>query len=1085
MHAERESLAALLSRETLPRQRLVAIARSLVGALAEAHANGRVHHGLHPDCVIIDASDNVTLEGFGSPAKLTLTAPERASAPPRLFAYAAPELVRGETADARADLFSVGCILYEMATGSCAFERPTAMATLLAVVTDVPPPISATRRDLPDGFDRIVDEALQKAPDRRTPTAAALGAELDRLADLKSPRPPVDPGGLPATFVGRRALVDRMVDLVASRGGNMTFLTGEAGVGKTRLAQVFTEQARARTGAFVLAGRCVEQDGPGEAYLPFFEALASATEPDLQAEVTRVLRARAPTWCLGLPDLVGDVVGQLRAETMGASKARMQQELVEALETLAAERPLLVVLDDLHWMDRASLDLLDHLAARLPEGVLIIGAYRPWDAEARGNRLRQIVVDAVGRGDAAVIPLERLTSEQVGDYVRARLGDGAQIEELTRMLHARSEGHPLFLTTLLDLLLGRGAIVKEAAGTHRIAGHLTDLTHDMPQDARSMIEGAIARIGEDDRRLLRYASVLGVEFSARVGAALSGVDEDAFASAMVRVMRAHPIVEATGDKTLPSGVATRGFRFTHVLFQQALYARVVESRRAELHGKAGVALETSLGPSAATHALTLASHYERGGDMMRAAQWREQAGENAARVLAHDEAIAHYEDALSLASTLPQGMREALSGTLLLRMAAQQLVLARAIDVSQTCARLLAVSRSAGFPVLECAGLTILGWAYALQRKAADAERYAHEALRIAESLQDRALMAKALGVAAYAALGHGDLAALDRTATRALSLAQGSGDPQAELVGVGMKALLHMYRSDYAAAAREGATAYHLAFEARDQVLAGALVLQRAIVAGNLGRFSEAQSFLERAIAGFERNRNPYQNAFLYNTLAWVLRETGRHEEATELDARGLECARAVHNGEALVSTLLNLAEGAALAGRTDEKALSEVQALLVREAWMRWRFAIRYERVVAEAHLRRGELGKAAERARALVRLAAAHDASKYAALGHVVLAEVAALQGDSAEAAAEVAAARAPLGDRPVPLIEWRVHRADARARKLTGDRAATDQAYAAALRALEGLTMGIDDEALRAAMLASRDAVGLAEEAHGRW
>ena len=363
-------------------------------------------------------------------------------------------------------------------------------------------------------------------------------------------------------------------------------------------------------------GRCVEQYGPGEAYLPFLNALGSLLSRPGRERVAVVLRSFAPTWSLQFPatsDSSG-AVEQLQRETIGASKERMLREMGDALEALASASPVVVLLEDLHWADPSSIDLLRHLCQRIGRlRVLVVGTYRAAEVESSNHPLKGYKLGMQAHNLFEEIALSLLKEEHVAGYLNARFAPNDFPGELATLIQRKTEGHPLFVTGLLHFLNERGDI-------HRVNSHwslarpLSEMDLEVPESVRSMILKNMEALSEDDRRALQCASIEGEEFTSTVLAEILGVDEVALEERLDRLDRIHRWVQNRGEEELPDGSLATRYRFCHALYQNVLYSELVSKRRIALHRQVGERLAEHYRGQSTRIAAQLAVHFERGRD---------------------------------------------------------------------------------------------------------------------------------------------------------------------------------------------------------------------------------------------------------------------------------------------------------------------------------------------------------------------------------------------------------------------------------------------------------------------------------------
>ena len=253
-----------------------------------------------------------------------------------------------------------------------------------------------------------------------------------------------------STLVGRTAQLARLTrsfEKALNRQRQLVFVTGEPGIGKTALVEAFLEGIAGDATTRVGWGQCVEQYGTGEAYLPVLEALGRLGREPRGPQLVQVLQRCAPTWLARLPALLTDrdlEVVQRRAQ--GATSDRMLRELVEALDALSSEAPLVLVLEDLHWSDSATVDLLAMLARRRePARLLVLGTYRPADVAGTRHALWSVKQELQLHGHCEEMPLDFLSVADVGQYLARRFPQHQFPPQLGVILHRNTDGNPLFL----------------------------------------------------------------------------------------------------------------------------------------------------------------------------------------------------------------------------------------------------------------------------------------------------------------------------------------------------------------------------------------------------------------------------------------------------------------------------------------------------------------------------------------------------------------------------------------------------------------------------------------------------------------
>jgi predicted ATPase/DNA-binding winged helix-turn-helix (wHTH) protein len=460
--------------------------------------------------------------------------------------------------------------------------------------------------------------------------------------------PHVSPPSLPAptTILGRdHALAQLQLRLEQALAGKtqIVFVTGEAGIGKTTLVEAFLKTVGANV--CVLRGQCLEQYGSGEAYLPILDALSRLTD-ECDAHTIGTLRSYAPTWILQMPQLAS--VSDREATPSHVTRESMLREMAEALETMTATTPVVLLLEDLHWSDYSTLDLVSYLARRRrPARLMLIGTYRPVELIVSDHPLRGVKQELLLHQLCHELPLEYLTMESVRDFLELTCPQHDFPTALINMIHQRTEGNPLFMVNVVEFLVTEKIIAKQEHGW-QLQVDLSKVELGVPENIRAMVEKHIERLDPSEQRILEGASVVGMDCSAVAIAA--GLDED-----IVRVeeicdglARKHHFLWPAYLAELPDGTITPRYRFIHALYLDVLYQRVALTRRRRIHGLIGERGETIYGDRVGEIAAELAVHFEQSQDFVRAVKYLLMAAENATRRSADHEATALSKRALAI-----------------------------------------------------------------------------------------------------------------------------------------------------------------------------------------------------------------------------------------------------------------------------------------------------------------------------------------------------------------------------------------------------------------------------------------------------
>ena len=451
----------------------------------------------------------------------------------------------------------------------------------------------------------------------------------------------------PGSLIGRASELAALRRALRQADGGIRqvmLVSGEAGMGKTTLLDHFVEEVRAGTRARVACGQCVELTGGSEPYLPVLDLLAQLHGDDATGEVRAMLLQHAPSWLLQLPGLIDAPTAEaLRTRVPSPNRDRMVRELRDALEAIAADRTLVLVVEDLHWSDRSSIDALTALAQRtLPARLLLLASYRPADLRP-DHPSRGVVQSLVARRRAVEIALPPLHRPEIEAYLAGRLAGAAPDAALASEVHARTNGIPLFVVATVDFLLERG-LLAITADRWRLREPLAGV---IPESLRQLALRQLERLPAAARRVIDAASVAGAEFAVAAVAAATGLAVAEVEQACVTLAANGELVVPTGVAAWPDGTISGLYGFRHVLYREVLEAAMPPAMRAQQHRAIAARLEAAYAGRAAEIAAELASHFTAGDDAERSVHYHLAAAEGARARFADGEVIVHLRAALA------------------------------------------------------------------------------------------------------------------------------------------------------------------------------------------------------------------------------------------------------------------------------------------------------------------------------------------------------------------------------------------------------------------------------------------------------
>jgi DNA-binding winged helix-turn-helix (wHTH) protein/predicted ATPase len=474
-------------------------------------------------------------------------------------------------------------------------------------------------------------------------------------APESAPAPPLPAALAPAGLVGREAEVAQVQACLeqARRGQRQVlFVTGEAGIGKTTLVDACVQAVEAQDGR-VGWGQCVDAYGPGTGYLPVLEALGRLCRGPAGPTVLAQLHQWAPTWLAQLAGVLPEAEqARLLRRTLGTTCERRLRELAAALEALTQTHLLVVVLEDLHWSDPSTVDVLTMLARRRePARLLIIGTYRPVELILRAHPLKLAKAELHLHGQCVELALDCLPAPAVAAYV-AQHFPAPVAQSIAPVLYQRTAGHPLFMVHLATYLAQHTALERGTGPA--LMAQVAAVAEAIPPGVQQLIELQLGQWPEDVQRMLEMASVAGSEFAVASVAAGAQMPPERLEERCETLAHQGWFLEACGLAAWPDGTVSGQYRFRHALYQQVLYRRLAAVQRVQGHRRIGARLEAGYGTRAAEMAAVLAGHFARGQDPERAIIYHGQAGQQALDRSAYQEAIGHVTTALALLATLPE-----------------------------------------------------------------------------------------------------------------------------------------------------------------------------------------------------------------------------------------------------------------------------------------------------------------------------------------------------------------------------------------------------------------------------------------------
>ncbi|HXH81365.1 MAG TPA: AAA family ATPase, partial [Candidatus Tectomicrobia bacterium] len=812
---------------------------------------------------------------------------------------------------------------------------------------------------------------------------------------------------------GLTPLVGRERELATLRGlfeevkagrGRVAFIAGDAGIGKSRLV-LELKRALAEAGESVtwLEGQCVSF-GQSIPFLPVVDQLRRNFrieeldgEPEIIAKVEHGMR-RMGALEPHIPYvryLLSVDPGDPDVAAMDAlARRRRVLEAVRAMSLRGAQlRPIVFVFEDLHWVDASSEEYLGVLMDSVPSArIMVIATYRVGYSPPFGSR-----------SFAATLTLRSLSEAETLAMAGRVLGAEHFPAELRAALMAKAEGVPLFVEEVTKTLLDLGVICPANGGYQMVKG-IAEVS--VPDTIHDIIMARLDRLGEDGKRTVQLASVIGRQFLRRLLERISDVTDRL--EGLLGELKGLEIIYEQGLLPEPAYV------FKHAVIQDVAYQSLLVQRRKALHRAVAAAIEELYSDRLAEHYEELAHHFFQGEEWVRAFDYLVRSGDKARDAYANQAAVDFYGRALEAAahagSAIPTARRQQVHQ----QRGRLWVVLSRYPEAIADAQATVDLARAAGDRRAEGEGLADLAFAH-YTTMAGDhvepARRHAEEALAVARETGDEHLLARTLYLRGVMAMVDGELDAAEADLKGAIDVGRARGFTDILGGGLAHRVAAANWRGDFrnaVALAREAQGAARAVHDRFNEFLAFAF---QCVAHVALGDYAEARTLMEEGLVRARDQNIAFNIGRLTNSLGWLYQELGDFQRAAEYDRAGVDLGQAHKVPNVEISSAINLGlDHVALGDPRRALALMEETVGRIEKAFgaHRWRWAIRVAVPLAEALLAVGEPGRAlAEVERGLAR-ARATNSRKYVARLLAIRAGIGLAQGaaDRAEADAREA-------------------------------------------------------------------------------
>jgi tetratricopeptide (TPR) repeat protein len=776
-----EDLIEKAPEHRLPLDKTIDITKAICRGLEYAHGKGIIHRDIKPGNIWLGADDTAKIGDFGLALAVDLSRLTQPGMMVGTVTYMPPEQAMGGKVTAKADLYSLGAMLYEMVTGRPPFVGDDSVALIGQHINT--PPVSPTwhRADLPPALETLILQLLEKDPEKRPESAAVVLQALEAIEAGKiketSPEAPTENPLYRRVFVGREPELKQLqsaFDGAISGQGALMMVMGEPGIGKTALCEQLATYVTLRGGR-TLVGHCYEKGSLSLPYLAFVEALRSYV---LSREV-KDLREELGSGAADVARIISEIRERLKIRLRPRKdpedeRYRLMQAVTSFLSNAAAVQSMLVVLEDLHDADKGTLDMLTHVSHNLAGArLLIVGTYRDVEVD-RSHPLSAALAELRRVSTYDRVLLRGLNADEVRRMMESITRESVPWG-LAEAVHRQTEGNPLFIQEVVRYLAEEGLITRKEGGWRPTSD--TPLEMSIPEGLRDVIGKRLSLLSPECNQLLAVASVIGREFAPETLKAVTGINEDVFVNALKEAVRLSILEEHSQRGTVR-------YRFTHAFFRQTLYEEMIAPQRLKLHQQVARSLETLYAKRLGEHATELAEHFSHStdpADLKKAVGYGEMAAQRATDVYAYGEAIRLLEQALKMQEILdPEDQAKrcdlllALGDALILAGEHQRVIDTEAPQALSLAEAIADNKRASRACLLAMQGLTVYGTVLMASPEAA---QWAARADRYAEpETVERAWADAMLG---FVQLSGVSLSPQGVTLLRrALSLARRLGDP-------------------------------------------------------------------------------------------------------------------------------------------------------------------------------------------------------------------------------------------------------------------------------------------------------------------
>jgi class 3 adenylate cyclase/tetratricopeptide (TPR) repeat protein len=872
-------------------------------------------------------------------------------------------------------------------------------------------------------------------------------------------------------FVGRESeltlLRERWAEVKAGRG-QVVCLMGEAGIGKSRLLLEF-QRRLADEPVTWLTGRCISY-GKEMAYLPIIDLLKhnfQVEEGDDDAAISAKIEQGMEALGAELQPAISHIKYLLSVPPGDDAVLRLdaQQRRLKLFEALRAmilqggqRRPLALLVEDLHWIDKTSEEVLLHLVDSIPAArVLLLVTYRPGYQNPFGERTYTT----------------RLGLRTLSDHDSLRLAAGmlAMAEfppELRDLIVRKAEGNPFFLEEVLKSLLEVGAL-RQRDGQYVLTKHISEIY--VPNTVQDVIMARIDRLEEVPKRALQFASVIGREFTVRLLERISDVQAQ-----LERFLQELKVLEFIYERSF---YPERAYMFKHALTHDVAYNSLLMQRRKELHQLIAIAIEDLYAERLPESYEMLAYHYERGEVWGKALEYLVKAGQKAQQAYANREALDHYSRALDVCERLGEAVEPATRMTIYAGKGAVHFLLSEFRASIEAHQGLLEVARQLGDRNKEAEALYQIGFGFHRSHEFEKALKFSRQAQALALEIGNQNILAASLFVIAFVHAVTGKLDEATHGLEEALRVSRVAGEKGREGFNLTLLGQLYNWKGEYEQGLQLLEQGFTIGHEQDLQLIVLHILWHRGLAHGGKGEYAAALAALHDALTLSDRLGDKVFKCRSLNTLGWVHGELYNLEAAIRYNREGAEASYKVGDPEIIRNAEINLGDDYLLLGDFEqaqhylEKVYRDTQQRgQWGEEWMKWRYSQRLYHSLGELSLTKGDAAQALEFAEECLRLAKPTMSRKNLVKGWRLKGQALLAQGRGEQAEAALARALTMAREIGNPPQLWKTYQALGALYGSQADLERARVAYQSAMDVMDGVAEQLQDQELQRTFVAAR-------------